>query len=103
MDVKFADAVNAYSRALNQNVSKGLDSDEAKSTGGFTEALKDFAEDTAQTTKAAEVTEARALAGKADVVDVVTAVANAEMAVDTVVAVRDRVIQAYNDIIRMPI
>ncbi|MEM9290023.1 MAG: flagellar hook-basal body complex protein FliE, partial [Pseudomonadota bacterium] len=34
---------------------------------------------------------------------VVTAVTSAEMAVETVVAVRDKVLSAYNDIIKMPI
>ncbi len=42
-------------------------------------------------------------AGKANVVDVVTAVAETEVAVGTLVAVRDRVIQAYEEIMRMPI
>jgi|SRR5689334_13669965 len=41
--------------------------------------------------------------GKADLVDVVTAVAAAEATMETVVAVRDEVIKAYNDIMRMPI
>lgn len=41
--------------------------------------------------------------GKANVVDVVTAVAESEVAVDALVAVRDRVIQAYEEIMRMPI
>lgn len=50
-----------------------------------------------------EAVATRALAGKADVADVVTAVGNAEMALNTVVAVRDRVISAYQDIIKMPI
>ncbi|MFZ4126113.1 MAG: flagellar hook-basal body complex protein FliE [Rickettsiales bacterium] len=50
-----------------------------------------------------EATSTKALAGKADITDVVTAVANAEMALNTVVAVRDRVISAYQDIIKMPI
>jgi len=50
-----------------------------------------------------EATATRALAGKASVTDVVTAVNNAEMALNTVVAVRDRVISAYQDIIKMPI
>lgn len=50
-----------------------------------------------------EATSTRALAGKADLTDVVTAVSNAEMALNTVVAVRDRVISAYQDIIKMPI
>jgi flagellar hook-basal body complex protein FliE len=42
-------------------------------------------------------------AGKSNVVDVVTAVAETEVAVDAVVAVRDKVIEAYQEIMRMPI
>ena len=42
-------------------------------------------------------------AGKANVVDVVTAVAETETAIDAVVAVRDKVIAAYEEIMRMPI
>ena len=42
-------------------------------------------------------------AGKANVVDVVTAVAETEVAISALVAVRDRVIQAYEEIMRMPI
>ncbi len=41
--------------------------------------------------------------GRADLVDVVTAVAAAEATLETVVAVRDEVIKAYQDIMRMPI
>jgi flagellar hook-basal body complex protein FliE len=50
--------------------------------------------------------DAQALAmasGKANVVDVVTAVAETEVAVETLVSVRDKVIQAYEEIMRMPI
>jgi flagellar hook-basal body complex protein FliE len=42
-------------------------------------------------------------AGKANVVDVVTAVAETEVAVGALVAVRDKVIQSYEEIMRMPI
>ena len=42
-------------------------------------------------------------AGKANLVDVVTAVAETEVAVETLVSVRDKVIQAYEEIFRMPI
>jgi len=42
-------------------------------------------------------------AGKANVVDVVTAVAETEVAVDALVSVRDRVIRSYEDILKMPI
>ncbi|WP_426441839.1 flagellar hook-basal body complex protein FliE [Bradyrhizobium genosp. P] len=41
--------------------------------------------------------------GKANVMDVVTAVADTDVAVSTLVSVRDRVIQAYEDIMKMSI
>ena len=41
--------------------------------------------------------------GKSNMVDVVTAVAETQVAVDAVVAVRDKVIQAYDEIMKMPI
>ncbi len=42
-------------------------------------------------------------AGQANIVDVVTAIAAAETQLQTVIAVRDQVIQAYQEILRMPI
>ena len=41
--------------------------------------------------------------GKADMVDVVTAVSETEVAVETMVAVRNKVIEAYQSILSMPI
>jgi|SRR5437773_2654485 len=41
--------------------------------------------------------------GKANIVDVVTAVSETEVAVDALVSVRDRVIAAYEEIMKMPI
>jgi flagellar hook-basal body complex protein FliE len=41
--------------------------------------------------------------GKANVMDVVTAVAETDVKVSTLVSVRDKVIQAYEDIMKMPI
>lgn len=41
--------------------------------------------------------------GKANVVDVVTALAETEIAMETMVTIRDRVISAYEEIMRMPI
>jgi flagellar hook-basal body complex protein FliE len=43
------------------------------------------------------------MAKKAELVDVVTAVTQAEITLETVTAVRDKVISAYQDIMRMPI
>ena len=42
-------------------------------------------------------------AGKAELVDVVTAVSSAQASLETVMAVRDQAISAYQEIMRMPI
>lgn len=71
--------------------------------GGFGSLLQSAVGNFAETGRKAE-TQALAVAnGKADVVDVVTAVAESEAALETLVAVRDRVIAAYEEIMRMPI
>lgn len=44
-----------------------------------------------------------AAVGKADLIDVVTAVSESEVAIDALVSVRDRVIRSYEDILKMPI
>lgn len=59
--------------------------------------------DTASTARVAESQGIQAAAGRADIVDVVTAIAAAETQLETVIAVRDQVIQAYQEILRMPI
>lgn len=51
----------------------------------------------------AEAASMQAIAGKGDITQVVTAVAKAELALQTTVTLRDRVVQAYQDIMRMPI
>ena len=49
-------------------------------------------------------TQTRAMAnGKSDMINVVTAVSETEVAIDAVVAVRDKVIAAYEEIMKMPI
>jgi flagellar hook-basal body complex protein FliE len=48
--------------------------------------------------------QAKAMAsGSSNIVDVVTAVAETEVAIEALVSVRDKVIQAYEEIMRMPI
>lgn len=41
--------------------------------------------------------------GRGDIVDVVTAISQTEIAMETMVTIRDRVISAYEEIMRMPI
>lgn len=59
--------------------------------------------DAATAARQAETAGMAAAAGKADIVSVVTAIAQAETTLETVMAVRDQVIQAYQEIMRMPI
>lgn len=52
---------------------------------------------------AAETMTAQAAAGQAELVDVVTAVAAAEVTLETMISFRDQAIKAYQEIMRMPI
>lgn len=56
-----------------------------------------------QTATIAENQALSVAAGQSDIVDVVTAIAAAETQLQTVIAVRDQVISAYQEILRMPI
>ena len=56
-----------------------------------------------QSAQAAETLAAAVAGGQGDIVNVVTAIAAAETQLETVIAVRDQVIQAYQEILRMPI
>lgn len=71
--------------------------------GGFGAFLTDALKDSVATMKQGEQMAGASLAGKADIVDVVNAVNQAEITLDTVVAVRDKVVAAYQSIINMPI
>ncbi len=71
--------------------------------GGFAELLKQAANGAVGALQQGEAASLKAVTGKADITEVVTAVTNAEVTLQTVTAVRDRVIQAYQDILRMPI
>lgn len=108
MNVKQLDAVNAYSQAskqLQQGLTGARDGaeDGLKSEFAFSSLVTESIGDVKQTAENLEVTTAKSLVDQADIVDVATAVSNAEMVVETVVTVRDKVIGAYNDILKMPI
>ena len=51
----------------------------------------------------ADAASAQALGGQGNVTDVVLAVSKAELSLQTTVALRDRMVSAYQDIMRMPI
>ncbi len=71
--------------------------------GNFAQLLKNAIGGVVQSGKAADAQTLAAASGKADLVQVVTAVAESEAAMQTLVAVRDKVISAYEDVMRMAI
>jgi flagellar hook-basal body complex protein FliE len=98
-------AANAYaSLARIADPSAGL----GKAAGGsqgpsFGSILKDALGSVLEAGKASDAQQRAMVAGKANIVDVVTAVSETEVAVEALVSVRDRMIQAYEEIMRMPI
>jgi flagellar hook-basal body complex protein FliE len=100
-------AASAAYQAMSKLGSVGADAAQsgtgAASGGGFGDFLTGALKDAVGNMKAGEQMAAQQVAGKADVVNVVSAVNQAQMTLDTVVAVRDKVIQAYQSIMQMSI
>ena len=99
-------AANAYAAAQSQalkGVGGAASGPEATQGPGFADLVRNAINDVTQTSKAAETQMANQVQGKAQLVDVVTAVSAAESSLETVMAIRDQVISAYQEIMRMPI
>jgi flagellar hook-basal body complex protein FliE len=93
----------ATAQRLASPVSEMMPNESAKEGGGFADLVKQAVGSVAETGRVADGQTFEAAVGKSDMVDVVTAVAESEAALETLVAVRDRVIAAYEEIMRMPI
>ncbi len=105
-------AINAYSNSQNitgmgqvTNVGSGITKTDSVhgAEPSFAALLKDNVENVVDTMKTSEQMSAKAVTGEANLVDVVQAVTSAEITLQTLVSVRDRMISAYQDIMRMPI
>jgi flagellar hook-basal body complex protein FliE len=69
----------------------------------FSSVLKDAIGGVLDVGRKADAQTVAMASGKANVMDVVTAVAETDVAVSTLVSVRDKVIAAYEDIMKMAI
>jgi len=103
MAINFTEAVSAYRKIASQDAIPGFAKPAEAPGSGFADVLRDATEGAAQTLREGEHQSLKAAMGTADLTDVVTAVGKAEMTLQTVVTLRDRVIQAYQEILRMPI
>jgi flagellar hook-basal body complex protein FliE len=98
-------AANAYAAAQKaMAVDPGAAGAEAMAPGGgFGDILKSAMSDVMKASQNAETQMANQVQGKAQLIDVVTAVSSAQQSLETVMAIRDQVISAYQEIMRMPI
>lgn len=102
MPIDNLSAARAY-----QDIAKTLQGGKGTAVDGegldFAQMVQTAVRDTVGATSRAEGAALSLAAGQGDIVDVVTAIAAAEAQLETVMAVRDQVIQAYQEILRMPI
>ncbi len=108
MDIKFSAASNAYADAINRvaeapagAAGEGLSA--AAGTPSFSELVANAAQGAEGALQKSETVSLQAITGSAGLTDVVTAVTSAEVTLRTVVAVRDRLISAYQEIMKTPI
>lgn len=96
-------ALSAYQATAARQVIPSAQEAQPAAEGTFSSLLKSAAIRMEEDNKQAELMSMKAIKGTADMQDVVLAVSNAEVALQTVVAVRDKVVSAYQDIMQMPI
>ncbi|SEL26709.1 flagellar hook-basal body complex protein FliE [Roseovarius nanhaiticus] len=75
----------------------------APGTGGPSQLAANLARDFAATLQESEAISTAAMSGGADPHALVQALAQTELAVETAVTVRDKVVEAYQEILRMPV
>ena len=102
----FAAASAAYGQAqqlISQNARSTNPAGGEKAGSEFAKVLAENVQSLVDSGNMADQSAMDMVNGKGDVVDVVTAIAQTEIAIESVVAIRDRVISAYEEIMRMPI
>ena len=88
-------AINAYTRTAR--------ADQAGQAAGFGATVQQALQSAVNTGRATDTKVAQAISGNTNLTEVITAVSQAELTLQTTTAVRDRVLQAYQDIMKMPI
>jgi len=100
---RITQAVAAYANAATRGEVPGMEARRPAAGQSFADMVREMAGETVDAVRQSEQVSTDALVGRADLNEVVMAVNNAELGLQTVVGIRDRIIQAYQDIMRMPI
>ena len=107
MAIPFNAVSAAYNNAAKLITEQGRASPTSLGQGGqpadFGKFLADQVQGVVEAGKRSDQMSLDLVNGKANVVDVVTAISQTELAMQSMVAVRDKVISAYEEIMRMPI
>lgn len=98
-----ASAAKAYATAAKSLAARPEPQALTGPQGGFGDLLQSALHSMSQTGAASEMRASEVAAGRGDIVNLVTAVAESEVAIESLVTVRDRVISAYQEILNMPI
>ncbi|MBC8337904.1 MAG: flagellar hook-basal body complex protein FliE [Rhodospirillales bacterium] len=96
-------AINAYNDAVKGGGSAKEEISAGPSGSEFADLVKGAINEAKKIGERSEQLSIAGVAERADIGQVVTAVAEAEVTLQTVVTIRDKVLDAYKDIIRMPI
>ena len=94
MDVRSVQALRSYGA-----MQEAIKPDGNQKPGVLANAANDFAATLAHSESVA----GKAMLGDADPHALVEALANTQLAVETAVTIRDRVVEAYQEILRMPV
>jgi flagellar hook-basal body complex protein FliE len=98
-----AGAYASLARLADPSAAVGKAADEGAGGGGFGAMLKEAIGSVLEAGRKSDAQSQAMAAGKSNIIDVVTAVSETEVAVEALVSVRDKVISAYEEIMRMPI
>ncbi|MQQ08337.1 flagellar hook-basal body complex protein FliE [Epibacterium sp. SM1979] len=98
MDIRSLSATSGYAAAR-----PATQADPDHVSGGIQNHLKANFEEFATTLQTSEQVSVQAMTGSADPHALVQALAQTELAVETAVTVRNKVVEAYQEIMRMPV
>ena len=110
VNTNIANAISAYNTASRSEAKAASTGDASAAVGGgngdggdnFASLVRNAINEAVKIGQHSEKLSMDAMTDRADLSKVVTAVAEAEVTLQTAVTVRDKVLEAYKDIIRMP-
>lgn len=110
MTINSLQATQAYqniSQAIEQASQSNNASEPLRKTGleenSFAHLVEAAINQTANNVQTAEIAGNQVVTGDANLIDVVTSISTAEVSLEAAIAVRNRIIEAYQEIMRMPI